>query len=85
MKLIRVANELSYNRVAFAPRKKYGTAVARNRAKRLARECYRSMKPELRKGYDFVFVLFPGHDSVEIRRGQMRRLLGEARMFRSLP
>jgi ribonuclease P protein component len=44
------------NRKAFLASKKVGKAVARNRARRLMKEAYRSLAPRLRTGYDILFV-----------------------------
>ncbi|MCL1982988.1 MAG: ribonuclease P protein component [Clostridiales bacterium] len=49
-------NNLPYNRVAFLASKKIGNSVARNRARRLMKESYRSIKDSLAEGYDIVFI-----------------------------
>ncbi|MBQ3077621.1 MAG: ribonuclease P protein component [Clostridia bacterium] len=49
-------NRLGFNRVGFTVGKKVGGAVQRNRAKRLMRESFRLIEPQLPKGYDFVLV-----------------------------
>lgn len=43
-------------RVGITTSKKIGNAVLRNRSRRIIREAYRSLLPELRQGYDIVFV-----------------------------
>ena len=48
--------EKSENRVGFAAGRRLGTAVIRNRVKRLLRESYRHYKDALPKGYDCVLV-----------------------------
>jgi len=49
-------NDLEFNRIAIVVRKKLGKAHDRNRIKRWVRESYRTMKPELAKGYDIVVI-----------------------------
>ena len=44
------------NRVGFTATKKIGKACRRNRARRVIREAYRILEPQLRQGYDIVFV-----------------------------
>lgn len=58
-RLLVLANGLDHNRFAVCPVRKYGTAVERNRAKRICREAYRNLKLEIETGYDIVFVIYP--------------------------
>lgn len=54
-----VKNRLRRLRVGITTSKKTGNAVERNRSRRVIREAYRSLLPELkalRQGYDIVFV-----------------------------
>jgi len=43
-------------RCGFAAGKSVGSAVARNRAKRLLREAVRKRAPDLRPGWDLIFI-----------------------------
>lgn len=49
-------NRLDHNRMGITTSKKIGNAVQRNRAKRVIREAYRLLEPELPMGYDYVLV-----------------------------
>lgn len=49
-------NSLEHNRYGFVVSKKLGTAVVRNRVKRVMREAVRSLHPHLRAGHDVVIV-----------------------------
>lgn len=49
-------NRLGYNRIGITTTKKIGKATERNRARRIIREAYRMLEPDLPVGWDFVFV-----------------------------
>ncbi len=49
-------NRLGVNRAGLTATKKIGKACRRNRARRVIREAYRILEPQLRQGYDIVFV-----------------------------
>ena len=49
-------NGLKYTRTAFVASKKVGNSVERNRSRRLMRAAYKAIEPNVRKGYDIVFV-----------------------------
>ena len=49
-------NGLVVNRLGVMSTRRVGNAVERNRQKRLVREAYRLMKPELSVGYDIVII-----------------------------
>jgi len=56
----RLANRNNVNRLGLVASKKVGNAVKRNRAKRVIREAFRLIEPEIRaktdRRYDFIFV-----------------------------
>jgi ribonuclease P protein component len=78
MKLFYKGNGLPGNRAAFTFVRKYGSAVQRNRCKRLSREAYRLMKGRLRQGYDLALLAYPGMDTFAARTRQMERLFSQA-------
>ena len=49
-------NHKGLNRIGLTATKKVGNAVQRNRARRVLREAYRLLEPQLPVGYDYVFV-----------------------------
>ena len=49
-------NRLGVTRYGITTGKKIGKAVQRNRARRVIREAYRSLLPEIGAGWDLVFV-----------------------------
>ena len=83
VKLFTLRNGLSHNRIAFAFPRKYGTAVERNRSRRLSREAYRLMRKELRKGFDLVLLVYPGRDDFSTRTDQLKGLFSRAGLIDS--
>ncbi len=49
-------NNKGFNRVGITTGKKVGNAVARSRCRRVIRVAYRALTPQMKMGYDFVFV-----------------------------
>ena len=49
-------NRSEKNRIGLTCGKSVGKAFARNRAKRLMRESYRILSPEIKRGYDIVII-----------------------------
>ncbi|MBR5135312.1 MAG: ribonuclease P protein component [Clostridia bacterium] len=49
-------NKFGFHRVGITSGKKLGTAVERNRCRRLIREAYRLLAPEIKGSWDIVFV-----------------------------
>lgn len=71
-------NELGQNRILFATTKAFGNAVRRNRARRLAREAYRRLKPELAQGYDVAYLVYPDGNTLRERLSQLWELFRRA-------
>ncbi|MDR1957115.1 MAG: ribonuclease P protein component [Treponema sp.] len=82
-KLFVLHNGLSHNRIAFTFSRKFGTAVERNRARRLGREAYRHIGYALKPGYDVVLLVYPGNDTFAARMDQVKRLCAQAGLLES--
>jgi ribonuclease P protein component len=72
-KLFVLKNNLPHNRICFTFSRGFGTAVKRNRAKRLGREAYRNIKPRLCCGYDLILLVYPD-DADATFAGRMKQL-----------
>jgi ribonuclease P protein component len=78
MRIHVILNSLKINRAVFVPVHSYSSAVARNRARRVLRECWRLDKAILSPGHDVAIVLYPGLDNYDERKNQLERLLRQA-------
>ena len=77
-------NGLDITRTAFVSSRKVGNSVERNRSRRLMREAYRAMAPEIKSGYDMIFVArhtINGHKEAEVEKG-MRKALTECGLLK---
>ena len=80
-KLFVLPNTLPYNRFVCTFKRHYGSAVQRNKARRLSREVYRQMKSQLATGKDILLLVFPGNDTFSLRAAQLGCLFKKAGMF----
>lgn len=80
-KLLVSTNGLDRNRILLVPTRKYGIAVDRNRVKRLGREAFRHQKAHMKTGYDIIWILYPGTDTLTDRSCQLRTLCRRADLF----
>ncbi len=78
LRLHALRNASGQNRAVFVPVKAFGGSVPRKRARRIVSEAYRLAKARLSRGWDFVFVIYPGFDSFETRRNQVESVLAMA-------
>ena len=80
-KLFVLPNKLPYNRFVCTFKRHYGSAVQRNKARRLSKEVYRQMKSQLVVGRDILLLVFPGGDTFAMRVKQLNCLFEKADMF----
>lgn len=70
-------NRMRLGRVGITTSKKIGNAVERNRARRVIREAYRQLAPQVRSGFDLVFVArgkTPFVKSTEVKKHMEKQL-----------
>lgn len=82
-RLVYRENGLDHSRFAVCPVRKYGTAVERNKARRICKELYRVNKQQIASGTDIVLIIYPGKDTFKERKEQFFLLLGNAGLFRN--
>ncbi len=78
LKVIFSKNDLSFNRVAFSPVRRFGGSVERNKARRMFKELYRTNKHLFVPGYDVVFVIYPGEYGYREREQEFLLLCAKA-------
>ena len=78
VRLIYVKNGYEFNRYAVCPVRKYGTAVERNRAKRICRELFRTFKDRVQSCFDIILVVYPEKDTFKGRAEEYSSLLRKA-------
>jgi ribonuclease P protein component len=64
-------NGLKWSRLGISISRRAGSAVKRNRLKRLLREAFRTSRAELPKGYDWVVVV-RGHSPLHLEKYQQK-------------
>lgn len=65
LSIVARPNSLPHSRLGLSVGRRVGSAVRRNRVKRLLREAYRLTRHELPRGYDLVVVVHP-HEEMEL-------------------
>jgi ribonuclease P protein component len=69
------------SRLGIVVTRKIGSAVRRNRVKRLCRECFRTWPDLLPRGADLIVIARPGADTLELADVR-REWLGVSRLLR---
>jgi ribonuclease P protein component len=83
--LVAAPNPVGLTRIGVVAGRRLGTAVARNRAKRLLREAARHLYPRLAPGWDLVLIARPPILTVKEPQVEaaLERLTGEAGLLRT--
>lgn len=86
--LVLQANEAKdHLRIGIAAGKTTGTAIHRNRAKRLLREAMRPLIPSIASGYDLILIARPALPTSTLAetRSALNNILNRAKLLRSIP
>ncbi len=81
--IIYKRNGLKYTRTAFVSSKKVGNSVERNRSRRIMRAAFRALEPDIKRGYDIIFVArssITGCKEPEVER-QLRKSLSSEELL----
>nr|WP_314780231.1 ribonuclease P protein component [uncultured Treponema sp.] len=79
--LFLLPNGLEYNRFLCTFRRGFGSAVMRNRSRRISKEAYRHIKHRLKTGNDIILLIFSEKDSYSLRLEQLTALFLKAKMY----
>jgi ribonuclease P protein component len=82
LKLLYKDNGNPVNRIAVVVGRGCGSAVRRNREKRITREAYRSLKERIASGHDMLFLIGRFGNGYGERRAIMERLLERAGLWK---
>jgi ribonuclease P protein component len=85
--LVAQASEQKQIRIGVTAGKTTGTAVHRNRAKRLLREAMRPLIPSIASGWDLILIARPAlvTATLEDTRSALTNVLTRARLLKSSP
>jgi ribonuclease P protein component len=81
LKLVYMPNGSGANRMAVVVGRGCGGSVKRNREKRITREAYRNIKPELKAGTDIIFMIRRFGQSYRQRLDSLSLLLLRAGLY----
>lgn len=77
-------NNLSYNRFLCTFRRGFGSAVERNRVRRISKEVYRQIKNCLKTGFDIVLIVFSAKGDFFALETQFCNLLRKAELLETV-
>jgi ribonuclease P protein component len=86
--LVMQANEAKKHlKIGISAGKTIGTAIQRNRAKRLLREAVRPLIPSIASGFDLILIARSGLPTSTLAdtRSALNNILNRAKLLRSIP